>query len=105
MTPETKSSKHIEVIDLTPKRRFQVKGKWIAFALLVVAVVLVISGVFSSHKVYTQEAREYGLDFSEEISDLELIEDATFSGVEFKEGKLYSNYDRSAGKSKRACPT
>jgi hypothetical protein len=95
----------IQVIDLK-KRRFN-KKKALAFAVIVLSLALVGMG-FTRTKISTfdkalWESEDY--KFEELITELQLIEDATFSGVEYIDGELFSTYDRTQKKAKRACPT
>lgn len=89
------------LIEVSMERR----NKVIACILLVVGAASLVIGAQHSRTVYKKEALEYGIDLFDSVSEFELVEDATFSGVEQVDGKLYSTYDRSAGKTKRACPT
>ena len=75
--------------------------------LAVVACALLLVGAVHSHKVYDDDemAREFGMFTFQKISELQLTVDATFSGTVRKEGKLFSAYDRSAPRGKKACPT
>ncbi|MCK5558719.1 MAG: hypothetical protein KAJ01_10085, partial [Candidatus Hydrogenedentes bacterium] len=60
------------------------------------------------HKVYDAEAEtdEWGgMRTFHKISERELVEDATFTGVVRKGNELQSTYDRSEPKGKRLCPT
>lgn len=83
----------------------ELRKKAIAGFLLVVGAALLVIGAQQTRKVYKAEVRGYGVEVFDMVSEFELVEDATFSGVERDEGKLYSTYDRTAGKTKRACPT
>ena len=77
----------------------------LAGVVLAVAMSLVIIGTVRSHKAYDAETEEFGIVAFTRISDRQLVEDATFSGVLRKGDRLYSTYDRAVPKGKRACPT
>jgi hypothetical protein len=72
---------------------------------LAVAMSLVVIGAVISHKAYDPGTEEFGIVAFTRISDRQLVEDATFSGVLRKGDRLYSTYDRAVPKGKRACPT
>ncbi|HOH28571.1 MAG TPA: hypothetical protein PLC40_02755, partial [Candidatus Hydrogenedentes bacterium] len=76
-----------------------------AVILLVMALLLLLAGGMRSYKVYDRSGEEFGLLTFTSVSDLDLVIDATFSGVERKGDRLYTTYDRSEPRSKRACPT
>jgi hypothetical protein len=97
--------KNIQVLNLK-KRRFN-KQKILAFLTIAVAVALIGAGL-NRTKIITFDKQiweEDQTDFPEIISELQLLEDSTFSGVEYIDGKLYTNYDRTQAKTKKACPT
>jgi len=75
----------------------------ILFALA--AVAMLIAGHYREHKVFDNPKEEFGLHNYIEISEYQLVEDATFSGTIRRWGALYGAYDRSAPKVKMACPT
>ena len=76
-----------------------------ATVVLAAGVILVLVGMSRSHKVYDSATEEYGLAAFVRLSDWQLTQDATFGGVERREDKLYSTYDRAQAGGKRACPT
>ena len=79
-----------------------------AFAALLLALLLCTLGALRSHKVYDEpdgDFAEFGIVTFNTIGGLELVVDATFTGTMRKDGKFYSTYDRSAPRGKRACPT
>lgn len=80
--------------------------KTLTVALLALALVLIALGAARTHKVFDFDSAQYDEPSFTKVSDKALIIDATFSGVERREGKLYSTYDRSAPRAgKQACPT
>lgn len=81
--------------------------KAVAAAVTVIALLLMLIGCFRSYKVYDQKDAfaEFGLVTFSRVSDRQLVEDATFTGTMRDGEKLYSTYDRSAPRAKRACPT
>ena len=81
--------------------------KIIAIALLIVSVVMLVVSQASTYKVYDDDplAAEFGLLTFKKISELELVIDATFTGTTRRDGKLYSTYDRTQVRGKKACPT
>jgi len=76
-----------------------------AVAVLLIALLLLGLGAARSHKVYDATTEEFGILAFTRIADRQLVEDATFSGVLRKGGRLYSQYDRAAPHGKRSCPT
>jgi hypothetical protein len=78
-------------------------------ALVALSIGLIAFGVFHTVEVRTVDADELAelLEFHpfEDIDDLQLIIDTTFTGVIRRNGAIYSNYDRSAPPQKRSCPT
>ncbi|MCP4643953.1 MAG: hypothetical protein GY851_26155 [bacterium] len=74
---------------------------------LLIAIGLIVGGARVSYEVHDDDemAAAFGLDTYTEVSERELVIDATFSGVTRRDGKLYSTYDRALGAVKRACPT
>lgn len=82
--------------------------KFSAAALLVAAGAMLVAGIAYKRRIYDQDDafKEFGLLTFSRVTDIDLAEDATFTGVIRKEGKLYSTYDRMAPpRGKRACPT
>jgi hypothetical protein len=85
----------------------------LAVVTLVAGAALFASGFFVFHKVRDMpdpafDLSEFGLEIAQpfrNISEKDLIVDATSTGVERKDGELYSTYDRSAVRGKRKCPT
>ena len=78
--------------------------KILLFAVVLAALALLAIGSLKKHAIldHVQEAAAAPL----KISDKQLIVDATFSGVQRKDGKLVSTYDRAAPKQgKQDCPT
>lgn len=70
-----------------------------------IAAAFLIAGSYREHKVYDKSEQEFGLRKYTDISEYQLVEDATFSGTIRKWGELYSTYNRTAPKGKMACPT
>ena len=81
------------------------KEKLAAALLLAAALVLLLVGALRSHKVYDPVTEEFGIRAFQRVSELELVVDATFGGVRRDKGLLYTTYDRSEPRGKRACPT
>ena len=79
--------------------------KSLAIGALLIAVAFLIIGNLRVHKVYDADTEQVGIQAFHKISERQLVEDATFSGVLRKGLKLYSTYDRSQAGGKRACPT
>ena len=69
------------------------------------ALVMLVAGSFREHKVYDNPKQEYGLRNYTDISEVQLVEDATFGGTIRKGADLFSTYDRAGPKGKMACPT
>ena len=74
-------------------------------AVLLVAIVLIGAGVLRQHKVYDADSADFGMLMFHRIREWDLIVDTTFTGIVRQDGKLHATYDRSAPRSKRACPT
>ncbi len=74
-----------------------------------IALAMIGYGCFHTVQVRTVDAdkdyEDFGFYIFEEISDQQLVIDATFTGVIRRNGTIYSNYDRSAPPQKRSCPT
>lgn len=79
--------------------------KTLTVIAVIAALVMLLVGGRRTHKVYADEADEFGLITFQRISEREIIEDATFSGVRREGKKLITTYDRSAPQAKRSCPT
>lgn len=79
--------------------------KGAAVAVLIAAFVLLILGIFCTRKVYDAQTEAVGVVAFIKLSDRNLVVDATFTGVERRNGRLYSTYDRSQPRGKQACPT
>ena len=79
--------------------------RFLVTTVLVVALAFLVVGNARVHKVYDAEAEEWGLVAFVKISERELIEDATFTGVVRRAEKLYSTYDRTQPRGKRLCLT
>ena len=80
--------------------------KRLGMAMLILAVALFLIGARRTHKAYDTDMAGFGILTYQRISERQLVEDATFSGVMPKDGRLVSTYDRSLPKlGKRACPT
>lgn len=79
--------------------------KVITGALLVIALLLLIGAGLRSYKVLDPEADSFGIPTFLRVSEPRLTVDATFHGVDRRDGHLYTTYDRLAPAGKRACPT
>jgi hypothetical protein len=79
--------------------------KGVAIILLLLACAFLLAGAVLRHKVYDSVADDFGIPAFLRISERQLVIDSTFSGVERKNGRLYSTYDRSQPRAKRSCPT
>jgi len=81
--------------------------KSIAAILLLMAIALLTVGAMRSHKVYDDDevAAEFGIFTHQTISDVQMVIDTTFTGVTYRDGRLFSTYDRTEQRGKRACPT
>ena len=73
--------------------------------LLLLSVVLLGIGALRRRDVFDPESAKRGIELCDPISDRQMTIDATFSGVERRDGRLYSTYDRTVKRAKRACPT
>jgi hypothetical protein len=76
-----------------------------AVGVLAVAVALLVASAARRHAVYDRDAAEFGIELATNVSERVLVADTTFRGVELRDGRLYSTYDRSQPVGKRACPT
>ena len=81
------------------------KERLAAWAVMLLALVLLGIGLAHTHKVFDASAEEFGLVAFMKLPDWQMVVDSTFGGVTRKDGKLYSTYDRAASGGKRACPT
>lgn len=84
------------------KRRPQLA---IAFILLFAAAGLIAVGATRRVKVYDAGEDDFGFLTHTKVHDMALVADTTFGGIELKDGKLYSTYDRSKPRGRAACPT
>ena len=75
--------------------------------LAAVVVCLLLVGAGRTHKAHEADAEEFGIVIFSRISEWQLTEDATFSGVvhDRVKDRLLSTYDRSKPRGKKACPT
>ena len=73
--------------------------------LLMVSFVLLGIGALRKRNVYDPEGEKRGVEVCDPISDRQMTIDATFSGVERRDGRLFSTYDRTVKRARRACPT
>ena len=74
-------------------------------ALLAVALMLLIGAGLRSYKVLDPDADTFDMPTFLRVSEPRMTMDATFHGVDRRDGRLYTTYDRLAGPGKRACPT
>lgn len=82
--------------------------KTIAATLVLAALAMALTGFFRSYKVYDKKDdafAEFGMLTFSRLNDRQLVEDATFTGVARVGEKLFSTYDRTAPRGKKACPT
>lgn len=79
--------------------------KKVAWSLLLIGAALLVAGSRVEREICTKDSMKRRVKKTEAVSEFQLTEDATFSGVERIKGLLYTNYDRSAGMTKKACPT
>jgi len=76
-----------------------------AVAVAVAALAFIAAGRAREHRVYDPQGDDFGMAIFTRVSERELTADATFGGVARRDGRLYTTYDRSAPRGKRACPT
>ena len=81
--------------------------KAVTGALLVVALLFLIGAGVRSYKVLDPEAvaDEFDIPTFLRVSEPRMTMDSTFHGVDRRDGRLYTTYDRLAPGGKRACPT
>jgi len=83
--------------------------KILSWTLLTASILFLIWGFVRGHEVYDladEVDAAIGLVSTSTISERQLVIDSTFSGVQRKEGELWSTYDRTAERTgKQACPT
>lgn len=80
----------------------------IAGIICVIAGLLLIAGSISrAYPVYDQDLASDQISMYEEISEVQLVTDSTFSGVRVSEktGRLITTYNRSQPGGRAACPT
>ncbi len=80
-------------------------GRTVRIALALLAVALLVAGSSREHKVYDNPKEEYGLRSYSDISEYQLVVDATFSGTIRRGSELFRTYDRTGPKGKTPCPT
>ena len=85
--------------------KFPVTHKTLGVAALILSFVFLLLGSRLTHKIYEEDTDGFGIMAFIRISERQLVEDATFSGVIRQEGKLFSTYDRMQPRGKKACPT
>jgi hypothetical protein len=81
------------------------KVKIAAFLVLFVSLAFLIIGAILTHKIYDTDTDDFGILTFRRISERQIVIDATFHGVDRREGKLFTTYDRSKPRGKLACPT
>ncbi len=87
------------------------RRKGIGIAAAVVAVALLIGGVFGKHDVLLMDAEQLAKDFDlpppfKTMDDYVLVINTTFSGVVVKDSRLHFTYDPNKPLvGKRPCPT
>lgn len=81
------------------------KRKLSAIVALAIAFGFVLAGAARTHRAYTQDGDTFGLLTFDKVSERQLVVDSTFTGVERRNGRLFSTYDRTVERGKRACPT
>jgi hypothetical protein len=82
--------------------------KTIAGMAVLVALGMMVGGFFRTYKVYDKKDdafAEFGMATFSRVNDRQLVEDATFTGVTRDGEKLFSTYDRTVPRGKKACPT
>ena len=79
--------------------------KVLAAVLLLAALALITAGSLRSYKVYDADADEFGILTFHRVSDRLIVIDTTFGGLSVKGERLYTTYDRSQARGKKACPT
>jgi hypothetical protein len=72
--------------------------------VLLAAGVFLLIGVASTHKVYEADG-DFGVLVFERISEVELVEVATFSGVYARDGRLIRHEWAARREGKQPCPT
>jgi len=73
---------------------------------LLAGITCIIFGATKTRDIFTQVAFEEDIEFYDIVDEFQLIEDTTFDGIHYKNGKVYSTYDRtSEDGGKKACPT
>ena len=79
----------------------------VALGLAAIALACMGAGAVLKHKVFEQDTgfADFEVATFIQLTDRDLVADATFTGVARIGGKLYSTYDRSQPRGKRACPT
>jgi hypothetical protein len=95
--------------DPPPMAKVSKLTRVVSFTLLAASVAMVYAGMQREYDVRLENADEIAglLGFApfETISEVQLVIDATFTGVARRDGSLYSTYDRSQPQGKRSCPT
>ena len=81
------------------------KEKITAFLVLFAALAFLVIGAILSHKIYNTDTDDFGMLTYRRISEQQIVIDATFHGVDRRDGRLFTTYDRSKPRGKLACPT
>ena len=79
--------------------------KSIAWALLAAALAMLLGAGFKTYRVYDPTIDDFGIPTFLRVSERQMTIDATFHGVDRRDGRLITTYDRLAGPGKRPCPT
>jgi hypothetical protein len=74
-------------------------------ALLLLSLGLLTAGSLRTRKVYESDSGDMGILTFQRVRDWRLVEDATFTGVVRRDGRLCATYDRNAPRGKKKCPS
>lgn len=84
---------------------FDCKKNNVGKAVLVASLMFLGIGSVRTFKAYDKSSDDFGVMIFTKVTEKQLNIDATFGGVERRDGKLYSTYNRLESHGKRACPT
>lgn len=77
----------------------------VAVIVLFTAIGFIIFGLRRTYTVGEFDPVASDVFIPEIISERQLVEDATFTGVKRQDAQLFSTYDRTIPRAKQACPT
>ena len=77
----------------------------ISIAILFIVLAMLSVSFFRTYKAYEPAANEFGIKIFHRLNERQMTKGATFHGVEFRDGTLYTTYDLLISSGKHPCPT